>query len=392
MNNVIPHWIFPVIIGVLIGWFLQPVLGTHINRYIYSLLNENTNNNLSNSAHLRQDRTDEHSSIDELRSLIKRQEYEQFFKIYESLRFADDDSLINAAKGVFFGHVDEIVASEQLQKAVELLKRYLEIDAHNIDAQLALAEIFQHQKKFDAAIMRLYSARNYAYRPKSLEIITSKIRSCVEQYDEQLNTNKDVYRLLELYQMLTGIEPDYAHYFIKLAQVQVITGDYASATQSLNTIIYDPVYGEQAAVTLQKMAESEPQLIEEYETVIPLVRTGNHYIVEAMVNEEDVLSLMLDTGASLTSLKPQALTNLGIDPWSSKDIRKLSTANGIVDAPIIILPTLAVGEQVIKDIEIAAVNIIEKPDIDGLLGMNFLQNYKFFIDQSRDVLKLSPQL
>jgi clan AA aspartic protease (TIGR02281 family) len=152
------------------------------------------------------------------------------------------------------------------------------------------------------------------------------------------------------------------------------------------------VFGEQAADILHSLGQGKPQPIEAYETVIPLVRIGNHYMVEAVVNEADVLSLILDTGASLTSVKPEVLTNLGIDPWNSKDIRKLSTANGIVDAPVIILPILAVGEQVISELEVAAINFTEKPDIDGLLGMNFLQNYRFFIDQSKDVLKLSPQL
>jgi len=387
-----PPWIFPIIIGMLIGWFSRPLLGPTITRYIDSMLNNDMDSSLTNSAHLAQVQKNVHPSTDELRTWIHRGEYERFFENYESIRFADNDALMNESKGIFLDHIDEIIASEQAQKADKLLKRFLQIDTNNIDAQLALAELYQNQKKFDAAIKKLYSARSYAHRATELEKITIKIRSFIGQYDEQLHALKDNHKLLELYQMLTSVEPDYAPYFMKLAEVQVVIGDYASATQSLNTIIYDPVLGEQAADILQKLGEGPPQPIEAYETVIPLVRIGNHYMVEAVVNDTDVLSLILDTGASLTSVKPEVLTDLGMDPWSSRDIRKLSTANGIVDAPVIVVPFLAVGEQVIPELEVAAINFTGKPDIDGLLGMNFLQNYKFFIDQSKDVLKLSPQL
>jgi clan AA aspartic protease (TIGR02281 family) len=392
MNRILPRWILPAIIGVSIGWISQPILGPYVSRYIDSLLNKNIDNDVSNGVNSAQGRLKVHPSIEKLRASINHGKYGRVFEIHESIRFGDDDSLISVSEGIILAHVDDIVASKQLQKAAELLKRLLEIDANNIDAQLTLSDIYRLQEKFDAAIKRLYSARSYAHRSRELEKITTNIRSSVEQYDEQLNTAKDDHGLLELYQMLTSIEPDYAPYFMKLAEVQVLTGDYASATQSLNTIIYDPVFGEQAADILQKMGKSEPQNIEKYETVIPLARAGNHYIVEAVVNEAVVLSLLLDTGASLTSIKPQVLADLGIDPGSSKDIRRLSTANGNVDAPVVILPVLAVGEQVIADIEVAVINFTEKPDIDGLLGMNFLQNYTFFVDQSKDVLKLSPQL
>ncbi len=388
MTAKIPRWLLPAFIGVLIGWISQLILSPYITPYIKSLINKDNDSNLANSA---ETLLNVHSPADELRTWINRGEYARFFEKYESLRLAEDDLLINEAKSIFLDHIDELIATMRAHKAAELLKRLLEIDANDIDVQLALAETYQYQKKFDAAIKRLYSARIYAHRPGEIEKITSKIRTSVEQYDEQLNAINDEQKLLELYQMLTSIEPDHVPYFLKLAEVQVARGDYAGATQSLNTIIYDPVFGEQAVDKLQQMRESEPQISQLDKTVIPLLRTGNHYIVEATVNEVDVLRLILDTGASLTSIKPQILINLGIDPWSSRDVRKLSTANGIVDAPVIVLPSLAVGDQAIVNIEIAAINFTEKPDIDGLLGMNFLQNYKFFIDQSKDVLELSPQ-
>jgi hypothetical protein len=44
----------------------------------------------------------------------------------------------------------------------------------------------------------------------------------------------------------------------------------------------------------------------------------------------------------------------------------------------------------VDGIEIGAIEIASAMGVDGLLGMNFLRHFQFFIDQGRAVLRLSP--
>ena len=48
--------------------------------------------------------------------------------------------------------------------------------------------------------------------------------------------------------------------------------------------------------------------------------------------------------------------------------------------------------QTIADTPIAVLDFESGNGVDGLLGMNVLRNYRFEIDQDRDLLRMSPRL
>ena len=64
-------------------------------------------------------------------------------------------------------------------------------------------------------------------------------------------------------------------------------------------------------------------------------------------------------------------------------------ANGTVRAPVYKLDVLSVGDWQVRQLDIGVLALAGMPGVDGLLGMNFLNHFQFFIDQNEALLRLS---
>lgn len=99
---------------------------------------------------------------------------------------------------------------------------------------------------------------------------------------------------------------------------------------------------------------------------------------------------MIDTGASTTVISQEAFDAL------PRRVKRefignftVNTANGPVDAPVYRFNTLRIGEYQVEDIAIVVLSL-QNLGADGLLGMNFLNQFRFNIDQVNSQLILSP--
>jgi len=122
---------------------------------------------------------------------------------------------------------------------------------------------------------------------------------------------------------------------------------------------------------------------------IPLHRRGNHFIVDATPAHGRSLRLLIDTGASLTIFTPEVLAQLGIRYRDTGRTGVFTTANGPIRAPVYSLDSLAVGDWQVNDLEVGVLDLGGSAGVDGLLGMNFLNHFQFFIDQNNALLRLT---
>jgi aspartyl protease family protein len=86
--------------------------------------------------------------------------------------------------------------------------------------------------------------------------------------------------------------------------------------------------------------------------------------------------MMVDTGATSVALTEEDAHRVGIDPPSRDFKLRLSTANGMVLVAPIMLPEVAVGDIVMRDVR-AVVVPEDKLEI-SLLGMSFLSRLSHF--------------
>jgi hypothetical protein len=99
--------------------------------------------------------------------------------------------------------------------------------------------------------------------------------------------------------------------------------------------------------------------------------------------EDHNLALALDTGASHTTVDIAALLIAGYDLSQSLRVVQIETASGVIDAYIFKVKKLSAIGILKENIEICAYDFFSHQlitDFDGVLGLDFFENYKLCID------------
>ena len=116
--------------------------------------------------------------------------------------------------------------------------------------------------------------------------------------------------------------------------------------------------------------------------------SGGHYIVEVVLNGSVKANLIVDTGATMVVLSDRIGRQLGVTPNSDLPTIGMSTAGGKVKAPLFILDSLKIGSAEVLNVETTTNPYMG--DMDGLLGMSFLGEFKVEMDRQSWELTLKP--
>jgi len=336
------------------------------------------------------------ASKDGLADLLQSNEYETAVERYESLQAGENDAIANDARLQILAHARQLIDEKRFSLAERLLFRFLVAAYRDVEARMLLAEACLGADDSAAAIDQYYEARAYAYRPLMLQRINNHIRSIVAEQARSLEAAGDNNALLALYQHLAQIEPDYAPWFIGLAAAQLALDDREAARGSLLLVAQDADVGAKAQAMLSELSVAiaevdntkKPEAVQQV-VGIPLYRRGNHFTVDARQGRGHNMRLLIDTGSSMTILTPGAFEQTGLHYQDSGRSAVFNTANGPVRAPVYTLEFLAVGEWQVNQLDIGVLELSGSSNIDGLLGMNFLRHFQFFIDQNEALLRLS---
>jgi predicted aspartyl protease len=121
-------------------------------------------------------------------------------------------------------------------------------------------------------------------------------------------------------------------------------------------------------------------------------RTGNLFIVKASIGRfnapPSVLQLLIDTGATQTSLPIEFLKDIGCSIDSQTPRRSILTGNGTINAAIVPIPWLNCLGQRLEDFPVLALQIPVSRYINGILGMDFLTRFQAIIDIGKGQITL----
>jgi clan AA aspartic protease (TIGR02281 family) len=109
--------------------------------------------------------------------------------------------------------------------------------------------------------------------------------------------------------------------------------------------------------------------------------------VSGMINQRLSGRFLLDTGASYCVLGKNAARLAGVQPDGGRKLL-LTTAHGVVQASVGSARRIDVGEAVARDVEVAVMDEAPLPGLDGILGLSFLQHFKYAIASDGKSLQL----
>jgi clan AA aspartic protease (TIGR02281 family) len=111
---------------------------------------------------------------------------------------------------------------------------------------------------------------------------------------------------------------------------------------------------------------------------VDLLRRGEIWITEVLLNERVKRHLVVDSGASFMLINPQIAKELDMTVNENTPLIPMTTVSGYILVPLVTLRSVRVGKAEAENIE--AVIYTLPSGGDGLLGNSFLNKYRMTID------------
>lgn len=126
------------------------------------------------------------------------------------------------------------------------------------------------------------------------------------------------------------------------------------------------------------------------ETSIPIQIHGGLMLLPVTANGHDHLTLLLDTGASKTILRPSVAARLGIAPPPDAPRWPSQLADGrVIVIPYMRLHSIMLGDLVIEDLDVGVYELLrDSSPVDGILGGDLLGHFRMTVDRKAERLEL----
>lgn len=267
-------------------------------------------------------------------------------------------------------------------KTIEEIAHYLEIEPNAQEMKLYLARLYRDKEEFEKALTVLLELRDL-HAEGYTQIVENDLNTTIETYIAKLHGRKDFPALIRFLETLIDKNVANEKYMLRLAELYYELDTYQKAQSLLEEIVYDSTYGAKAQTMLNSIAIKEKEK-QHYSHMIPLAKIGSQYSLELNINNVP-LTLLLDTGASYTFIDEDKVTSLQIE----KEIY-LNTAGGEIVAHLARADSIRVQDLELSNFQLT-VAPFKRNHADGLLGMNFLSQFDFKIDQDKQLLYLKKK-
>lgn len=116
------------------------------------------------------------------------------------------------------------------------------------------------------------------------------------------------------------------------------------------------------------------------------------FIVNTEIDGKYELNMVLDTGATNTTINSNALYLLGYDLKDNIGTVEIETANGIIETEVFEVGSFVSLGQSKENFQIQVYDFLAHgilSDYNGLLGLDFFEGKKFCIDTSLNTITIS---
>ncbi len=329
-----------------------------------------------------------------LRQFLEQQDFPRAVALYEQVMQVDEE-LGGQLRQDVHNYLQACLEQCATGVFVELAAAWLGSYYEDVPVLLMLAEYQRRQGYPEEAATVLQLAMTYAYQPAQRDPVNAALRQLVTATDDDLSQQQRWIELAGFYELLDSIALSQPHYVLRQAMLYRMLGEperarslllgLQSSDDGLDTQWTQAVASQLAATRPEPEATVAPLYS------VPVEQRGDHYLVKATVNGRKQVSLMIDTGASVTSISRESFDSLRLASFDYQGSRLFNTANGLAQAEVYRAASLSLGRTRMNGIDVAVLDFDAPPGTDGLLGMNVLRNFRFEIDQDRSLLLLRPR-
>ena len=320
------------------------------------------------------------TSIEKFKQLLLNHEYENALMLYEQK--SNNDTLLQYDK-ILFNFIEQELLKNNL-KIKKLIESFLQIYYENPQALYYLNVLMYKQKEYKQSIDILYKIKDLYISKETKNKIKKELETNISLYLTALNKLNDTQKTFDFLVYLIDKEPQNTLYKYTLAKLYFNLKHYEKSKNLFEEIYYDGLYQNSIAKYIESI-NKKIKIRAKFKQKIPLQREGNHFYINATINENIKVKLLIDTGATITLINAHLFKNLDLTTFKTIN---LSTANGIVKAYITKVEKFSINNLSFDNFEISISKL--NKELDGLLGMNYLKNFDFYIDQDDSILYLNP--
>ncbi|MEW6996315.1 TIGR02281 family clan AA aspartic protease [Colwelliaceae bacterium BS250] len=321
---------------------------------------------------------------------------EQFFYAYQFNEALDyfqqiqriDELKSLQLKGNWLASNYQWLDQNQFTLLSNFLNNYLAQFPFDEDVLLLKIEWFKKTNQIPETIEIYQELVRHAFDLEKEKVWIEQIHRLANQQLMLLKKQQEWQKIIHFLDPLLYEETNYPPYILAITEAYLRLNERSTASNYLENIRYNKDYENQIDILYQLLNEEKNGV-----ETIALTKINEHFIVDAYIDGQQNSRLMIDTGASLTVVSNAYYENL-LNTTSVEQGRSMTinTAGGDKQAFSIIVAEFSVGNYLVEDFEIVVMDLDNFEKADGLLGMNFLKNFKFEIDQTNSTLLLSlPQ-
>ena len=282
----------------------------------------------------------------------------------------------------------EYIANNALPSAIQLLNEILQKNPSDTEALLLLARVLEKQGKHEEAVAAWFRYLNIEIDARK----TQDALAYLSGYLLRLVNNPGIFGatrewLVAQLNDLIKLTPDNGELHLQLADMHAKANDQEQAQYHALMAANQDETRTRAEEFLAKLTENSiAAQTDEQEHKISLIRYGNQFLVPVMVEGKSV-KLLLDTGASISGLTSSFINRNYSFVKSPKPIQ-LNTASGTVESFLFVVDTLQIAELTFSKHMLARLPMDNYDNFDGLLGVDILGRFEFFLDQQKAELRL----
>ena len=344
----------------------------------------------------REARTDNNAPLLFTRLLDDRRYYDAMVLYQETTR--NNERATAQLKRELLDHLNLLSSNRNNSDFSELTENYLSVYYDDLDVLLLLADFNEANGSYLEAADVYLLAKNYTYKITDQQNLLTHFNSFVNKTDQIYSNQQDWLSLINFYAHIEALGLLTSVHQYGRAIAHLSNGDRFSAVALLEQLVNDSLIGEQASLALLELSgntgtpiiNSDP--VREDSEVVSLQQRGNQFLVDLTINREDNVKLLIDTGASMTTLSQASFYALRTSGEAIEQERRVfHTANGVAQGTVYLVPEINLGPFLLKNTRVAVLEFGIVQGIDGLLGMNVLGQFRFQIDQENRNLLLNKK-